>query len=372
MEKNDSKDKIQVNQFKKAEDNNGTNTIDTSTLLDENKVDKVDEVKMNENIDKLPKIGETRYISQFYYNGISKVPKESESSMRSWYRYFPQHYWRLWDDHSFSLFMRDHYSAWMITYKKLVSIEQKSNFAKYLLLFHFGGIFSHIDVEYCMGDYQGILEKSGIVFFESSISKIKYLTQLEKYELDYTFPWKTKKNMDWIRSKIMASIPRHPFWIFIMSAIARNVTCKREDYFSDEDFVSLTTGDIFLSVMVEKYKNKFINIFISKNNFITLPIIEAKRMKWNIENKIEELKDYIINGKQKIEDIESKKLKYIEEKRKYGNFTILDKEDFFYKQRYNFHYIIIISIFIVLTIVFFVYLFYEKKEQESVNSNKKS
>lgn len=320
--------------------------------------------KLNEDFKKLPQIGETRYINQFYYNGINKVPKESESSMRSWYRYFPKHYWRLWDDKSFTFFVKENYPRWFITYKKLISIEQKSNFAQYLLLFHFGGIFSHTDVEYVMGDYQSILSKSGIVLFESSVSPIKYLAQLEKYELDYILPWERKKKMFWIRSRIMASIPRHPFWLFVLSGIARNVTSKKGDYLNEQDFISCTTGDIFLSLIFEKYKHKFINIYVSQNNFIALPIMELKKFGWNIENKIDEIKDYIAFGKKSIEEVQTKKLNAIDEKRKIGNFLILDKEDFFFQQRYNFHYFFIIAILSILIIIFFVSLFYEKPQKQ--------
>jgi len=50
------------------------------------------------------RIGDSKNINQFYFYGKHTLSPYFEPILKTWYRNFPQHYWRLWDDSGFIYF----------------------------------------------------------------------------------------------------------------------------------------------------------------------------------------------------------------------------------------------------------------------------
>lgn len=309
-----------------------------------------------------PKIGDSKFLNQFYYHGVPNLPKMMEPYQQSWFRNFPQHYYRLWDDASFSIFLKTMYKPWWSTYKLLSTPEQKTHFAQYLLLFHFGGIVPHLDTEYAHGNINEILDKPGAIMFRSGSMKMSHLIELEKFEMDFLLSKKQKKEMTWLSSRVIASVPRHPFWLFVCSGIAKQTGYKKADFFTLDSFVSFTTGDAFLSFIYEKNKHKFSDIGIMDPSFISQATLYFKEMGWKIEEKLELAAKTFENGeigkyRAKPNEIKERKEEFWKKKKQNGKFTMADRQDLSTIHQQKIQYAIAISFAFIILLIFFVVLF---------------
>jgi len=319
------------------------------------------------------KIGEFKFINQFYYYGVPNLPKLYEPYQQSWFRNFPQHYYRLWDDDSFTIFLKSMYKAWYPTYKFLPTPEQKTYFAQYLLLFHYGGIVPHLDMEYAYGDTSEILDKVGIVMFESGGSKVHHLVELEKFDVDFTLTKNQKKSMIWLSSRVLASVARHPYWLSVCSSIAKNVYYTKKDYFGLENLVSFTVGDNFLSIHYEKKKKAFKNIHIIESRFKTQASMHFKQLGWRVEEKLYLASKTFENGelgkfKATAEEIKERKEQFWKSKKNLGKFTMTDRQDFTTIHQQKIQYFIALSIGIIILTIFFVVFFQNPKSKRKINS----
>lgn len=316
------------------------------------------------------KIGDVKFINQFYYHGVPNLPKFCEPYQQSWFRNFPQHYYRLWDDASFTIFLKTMYRSLWATYHLLPTPEQKTYFAQYLLLFHFGGIVPHIDVEYAHGDTREILDRSGAIMFRSGSLKIQHLMELEKFEVDFTLTKKEKKEMVWLSSRVLASEARHPFWMFVCSAIAKQTRYKKEDFFGLDSLVSFTAGDGLLSIVYHKNKQVFSDLKILEPSFKSQASIYFKEIGWKIQEKLEIASKTLENGeigkyRATAEQIKERKKSFWEKKKKTAKFTLADRQDFSTVHQQKIQYIVAISVAFIILLIFFVALFRTPKPSKN-------
>lgn len=88
-----------------------------------------------------------RHIHFIWYQGIESAPAEIRNNPVEWGRMNPG--WRInfWDSGALTRFIRSHYKAYWPAWEALPSVIKKCDFARVLILFHFGGVYADMDLK---------------------------------------------------------------------------------------------------------------------------------------------------------------------------------------------------------------------------------
>ena len=103
--------------------------------------------------------------------GGKRLPALSKKCIRSWQKYFPDYEIKMWNESNFDVkivsYTEEAYKA-----KRYAFV---SDYARYWILYHYGGVYFDTDVEVLKSMNQ-ILDKGGYMGFESSVeSKVLYV-----------------------------------------------------------------------------------------------------------------------------------------------------------------------------------------------------
>ena len=156
-----------------------------------------------------------------------KIPQWAQKWHRSWKKYNPTYIHVLWSDKDNFSFIKTYYPQFLSLYKQFPVKIQKVDFVRYLLLYHYGGIYADLDFE-CF--------KPLDVF------------------LPYSLVLSKSSNMNYITNSIMMSEPRHPFWIVLCNEIAQAE--PRKWYETEGMYVLRSTGPVMINRIAKKVFHK--------------------------------------------------------------------------------------------------------------------
>lgn len=84
-----------------------------------------------------------------WFQGLEHAPSEIRDNPRQWETLNPGWQVAFWDCATLSRFIRTHYSSYFHAWNSLPSVIKKCDFARVLLLFHFGGVYADMDLHPC-------------------------------------------------------------------------------------------------------------------------------------------------------------------------------------------------------------------------------
>ena len=161
------------------------------------------------------------------------VPENCRCWVESWKTLNPEWKHILWSDQELDEFVAQHYPDFLTVYRSYKMGVQRADAARYLLLHHFGGVYTDIDTE-CLMSLDIFANEDRIVFCnEPSAHSGNYITSRSLERL--------------IFNGTIVSPANHPFWLELLENLERN-------RFSS--MVLDSTGPIVLSATAQKHHNQ--------------------------------------------------------------------------------------------------------------------
>lgn len=133
------------------------------------------------------------------------VPARFQGYVESWKRHHPDWTMMFWNDRMLLEFVAEHYPDFLATFCGYFSGVLRADAGRYLLLYHFGGVYADIDCE-CVAPFDPLLDEDRIVFCKEPDTHA--LVQADFRGLPYL-----------LFNGTMASPPRHPFWLEVLSLL---------------------------------------------------------------------------------------------------------------------------------------------------------
>ncbi len=133
------------------------------------------------------------------------VPARFRGYIKSWTKYNPDWTMMFWSDRKLLEFVAEHYPHFLPVYCSYSQGVLRADAGRYMLLHHFGGVYADIDCE-CVAPFEPIMGEERIVVCREPVSHA--LVQASFRGLPYL-----------IFNGTMASPPRHPFWLHVLSLL---------------------------------------------------------------------------------------------------------------------------------------------------------
>jgi hypothetical protein len=140
------------------------------------------------------------------------VPTPFQGYADSWKRHNPDWTIMFWSDRMLLEFVAEHYPDFLPMFCKYQRGVQRSDAARYMLLHHFGGVYADIDCE-CIAPFDPIMHEDRIVLGKEPASHAAVHADFRG--LPYL-----------LFNGTMASPPRHPFWMHLLSMMPGLVGAK--------------------------------------------------------------------------------------------------------------------------------------------------
>jgi len=172
-----------------------------------------------------------------------KLPNNEKVNSDKIKKIYNNYSYILWTDNDIEHFIRSEYSSYYNFFSQLTII-QKVDIVRYFWMYHFGGVYSDLDILYRKKIFY---EKfNGVVFFER----------------EWTYP-KNPSIKKSVHNAVFASRPKHPIWLIIIDEI-------KKKYERGERNVFNLTGPNSISEIISRLKltKKFKDIIIIPGKYI--------------------------------------------------------------------------------------------------------
>ena len=172
-----------------------------------------------------------KLVHQIWFQGIDQnIPEPYNKSYKSCVKKFKEWDWqhKLWDKNSIEKLLNK-YPNYKKKYDKLELRIQKIDFAKYVIMYHYGGVYIDMDME-CLKDIYKLIDKDD----ELIVSKMSI-------SLMYS-------------NGIFFSIPKNKFWKDLINKIDTKTYWWRKILPSMN--ISLSVGNLFFTKFFDNYKGK--------------------------------------------------------------------------------------------------------------------
>lgn len=158
-------------------------------------------------------------IHQTYKN--SSIPERWVPIRDSVMELNPDFEYKFWTDESAREFLLRHYPWFVATFDNYKFPIMRSDALRYFILYHYGGFYIDLDI----GVHQSLdpLRKMPTAFYKTSPLGVS--------------------------NGFMASVPGHPFFLYIMKSLER----YNRNWFSSYLTVMYSTGPLFVSILLQKY-----------------------------------------------------------------------------------------------------------------------
>ena len=197
------------------------------------------------------------------YNKIlkSKIPYEIKYDIMSVISKNPNYTHILWNNFKIRKFLNDKYYDLFLLYDKLELMIQKIDLAKYIILYHFGGIYVDADVRSIKSFdiFFNTFKNSGIYF-----SKMPKFKLIEKYLTKKFYNFKYEK--DFINNGIIISKPNHKFLLVIINLIKNNINKNNKKNSFLQNVFNLT-GPSFITNTIYSNLINYKDVHIIDNKY---------------------------------------------------------------------------------------------------------
>lgn len=141
------------------------------------------------------------------------VPPRFAAWRESWRRFHPDWEHRFWTDDSLDAFVRRRFPSLHDLYRAYPEGIMRADLARYLLLWHYGGLYADLDAE-CLASFEPVTGERRLVLAREPESHAAAARVGARY-----LPWVAC-------NAVMASPPDHPFWPYL-SALLRTTARAR-------------------------------------------------------------------------------------------------------------------------------------------------
>ncbi|MEL6919782.1 MAG: glycosyltransferase [Pseudomonadota bacterium] len=161
----------------------------------------------------------------------SPIYRDGKGTPHSWTKINPEWDYKLWLDDDLEPLVREHRPDILDLFGAAPSIVQKTDLARYVMLWTFGGIYVDIDTD-CLSSLQPLTQCQKAVFCEEPPEHAEpaHMRGMERL---------------WCNA-VMASPAKHPFWDHLFAMIRHNRHAFARD-------VLESTGPLILSAAIETF-----------------------------------------------------------------------------------------------------------------------
>lgn len=179
------------------------------------------------------------------YKSFDEIPDRWKNSPKLWKQYHPGWEYKFWSDKDIDIFMKQNY-PWFTLFNEYPNFIQKVDVSRYFILYHYGGIYSDMDIapkenlENLISNYNEIVVKTPNVGLTNSLMMSEKHSELMEYvihHLDkYNHGWYYKFIPNHLR--ILFSTGSTAFWAMysrFTSQNYNNIGILNVDYFGRSD-----------------------------------------------------------------------------------------------------------------------------------------
>ena len=200
-------------------------------------------------------LNETFKVHQIWYQGLEHLPERYHVMRATWHK--DECCYRLWDKQQIDVLFHQ-YPVWNDTYKSLTTIVERVDFAKYLILYHEGGLYADMDIYKCtdVTNLQKLFRENEFVAFAHNASR---WTMIHHKIFGM-------KGDQLINNAVIISKQKSPILVDILNESSRRI----EKYqwlrtWSRHLRIVLTTGPLMYSNVV--YQSPYVKVFKGKDSF---------------------------------------------------------------------------------------------------------
>lgn len=172
---------------------------------------------------------------QIWFQGKDKISKEPyQSCHETCLKKLKEFEWKhiIWDDKSIRNLISNYYPQFLNLYNYFDIMVQKIDLAKYIIIYHYGGVYIDMDMD-CVKNLTNLINPTDELIF----SKI--------------FALNTFSN------GVFLSRPKHPFWLELLNTIDRKKNKNKKFYLLNSIYVLSTTGNFIFHYCLNKTKYKY-------------------------------------------------------------------------------------------------------------------
>lgn len=203
------------------------------------------------NLNKIPKI-----IHQIWYQGESNIPQEYVYYSKTWKSKNKDYEWLLWSEHDILQLIEVKFPEYLEFFNSLPEMIQKIDFAKYCIIYTYGGVYVDMDSE-CLKSIDGLFGEKKIYFVD---------LDTDIFEKIITNYYGNLYNNGWF-----ASVKHHKVWKLIIKRITQE-NFEKQWYETTVGFIFRTTGP--------KIMSEVINNLPAKQSFCFLDHETIDPIKW--------------------------------------------------------------------------------------------
>ncbi len=178
-----------------------------------------------------------KVISQIWLQGVDEVPKELRKYMKINRKLNPDWKYEFWNEVRIIELMKEH--GYYDTYKEFIYIHQKIDFAKYVILYYYSGIYIDADA-YCLRPLNGLIEDN--IQYDLILSKLN-CNMMENYlHCNHHYC---------VNNGIIYAKPKNKILKKLIDKIVSNHCCI--DHLSKMTCIEQTTGPTRLTEIIVKH-----------------------------------------------------------------------------------------------------------------------
>ena len=189
----------------------------------------------------IPKI-----IHQIWWQGISQLPDKYRDYKDSWKIKHPNWIIIYWDENKVINLVKKYYPNILKLLSEYQYMIQKIDVAKYLILYHYGGVYVDMDT-ICEQSLNNLFNKKEFMNYNFICSQMEIIPFIKI-----------------INNGIIFSMKKHPLLEVLISQLKKY---QEQRYYHNQDYYIMeSTGPIFFHHIISEYKNS--NVLILPENYL--------------------------------------------------------------------------------------------------------
>ena len=177
-------------------------------------------------------------IHQIWLQGVDKIPEKYNTNINLLKKFHPSWKYIIWDENLIKKELSKNLK-WLKTYNNLQLLHQKVDYARYVILYVYGGVYIDMDVV-------------TIKALDSLYEKYpKYDVILSKLNSNMIESYLTCGYKECINNGIIISVPNAPFILQLVDGVENNYSCKSNE--TNISCINRTTGPKYVT---ELYNSK--------------------------------------------------------------------------------------------------------------------
>ena len=191
----------------------------------------------------------------------SKIPKKYKKNSKSWILNNKGWKYILWNSAMIDTFLFSYYPDLLPYYKKFDLMIMKIDFIKYVILYHYGGIYCDIDT-ICLKDINPLLK-----YYSNAnviLTEVPPFTNFER--LIISISGNLNYNTKYLNNGIILSKKKHPFWMKVINNIIKKKYFYPKIFYAANVFEK--TGPLMLVNLYIRYKKLYPDIKTAKYYFL--------------------------------------------------------------------------------------------------------